>query len=341
MKHFISLSLIFSSIMLFSQNKALTFNQTNNNYLNTPYNSAISLTNNFTIEFWMQPSKTSSFSVIFQQGKCNNFSFSYDVIINADSTVALGFNCFGDCNYTNLYKCTTKIYPGVCKHVAITYTQNEIKFYYNGVLQPGMITVGSYCGVLNTSTEPLQTGAYTLYSGGLTSFFDGFLDDIRIWSRILTPSEILANYQEPLIGNESGLKLYYKFDEPILGNGDVVTNYATATGIALNGLTHSTTATSPYNSNSCFLYTGENDIITNYNSISIFPNPTQGKLYIKNKLNIKSIELYNYLGDIILNKLDFKQYESIEININNYPNGIYFVKIYTDENTYLEKIIKN
>ncbi len=340
MKIFIISALLLFNCVLLAQNKALNFNQLNNNYIVTPNNSAINVTNNFTLEFWLQPSKTETWAVILQEGKCSNSSTSYNVSIQSDSTISFGFNCSGSCNYTNQYKSTTKIYPGVCIHIAISYSSAGVKIYYNGILQPGQYVTGSYCSALKNSTEPLLIGVYRYLNETLGAYYDGLLDELRIWGRVLTPAEILANYQEPLIGNETDLRLYYKFDEAILGNGNTVINYATATGTAINGQTYSSNSSTPVTSNSCFLYTGLDESLTNNNNITVFPNPSQGKFSINNNGNIHTVEVYNIIGDKIYVNSICKQSTRIDIDLSNFSNGIYFLRIFSNEIVSIKKLIK-
>jgi len=328
--------MLLSFCELFAQNKGLTFVQLCNNYILTPNNSAINVTNNFTIEFWIQPSKTETWAVILQEGKCSNSSSSYNVAINVDSTLSFTFNCNGNCNYANSYKCSTKIYPGVCLHVAISYSTTGVKFYFNGILQPGQYTTGSYCGNLKNSSEPLQIGVYKFLNESLGAYFDGLIDELRIWGKVLTPSEIISNYQDTLIGNETELRLYYKFDTPQNGTGMTITNYATATGSALNGLTYSTNSTSPFTSNSCFVYTGIPENYSSSKDFSVYPNPTFGKITVTGK-SINKIEINNLLGENIYTLLSQKN--SNEIDLSNFQKGIYFVKIYEGGKFHIEKIV--
>ncbi|MBI5539212.1 MAG: T9SS type A sorting domain-containing protein [Bacteroidia bacterium] len=330
-------ALLIVSCKLLSQNKGLSFNQTYNNYITTPNNSAINVTNNFTIEFWLQPSKTETWAVLLQEGKCTTALSSYNVAINTDSTISFTFNCTGNCNDVNSYKCTTKIYATVCVHVAISYSSTGVKMYYNGILQPGQYTTGGYCGNLYSSADPLLIGVYRFLNGTLGSYYDGLLDELRIWGKVLTPSEILASYQDTLLGNETNLRLYYKFNTPIYGTGITVNNYATATGSALNGLTYSTNTTTPYNSNSCFINTEIEEHTTNINEFRVYPNPATNNIIITGK-NIKQIEIYNLLGE----KMYSIQSPQItnDIDITSIQKGIYFIKIFDKENVYIEKIVK-
>lgn len=69
------------------------------------------------------------------------------------------------------------------------------------------------------------------------SYFDGALDEVRIWNRTLTPEEIINNRNAVLSGTEDGLMAYYRMEESdgnalldssnnhrdgLLGNGNIV-----------------------------------------------------------------------------------------------------------------------
>ena len=66
-------------------------------------------------------------------------------------------------------------------------------------------------------------------------------------------------------------------------------------------------------------------------NISVFPNPSKGKINILTDLEIKLIKLYNVDGKLILNTT------SPNFTINNI--GVYFVKIITDQGLSVKKII--
>ena len=46
-----------------------------------------------------------------------------------------------------------------------------------------------------------------------TEYFNGYMDEFRFFTRALTATEILKNYNHPLTGNEKDLAIYYPFDE--------------------------------------------------------------------------------------------------------------------------------
>lgn len=61
--------------------------------------------------------------------------------------------------------------------------------------------------------------------------------------------------------------------------------------------------------------------------IKIFPNPTTSTFMITGIHNISEIEIYNILGQKIMQKKNETHSPSIEINLNEKQNGIYFIKL--------------
>jgi len=114
--------------------------------------------------------------------------------------------------------------------------------------------VGTYDGTSLRLYRALQSGAHTLVagptaasgsgsSGGVDrfkiggtdttadTFWDGFLDDIRVWSSVRTIDEMDADFEEELCGNETGLVGYWKLNNTLLD--EVSTNDLTNSGSAV------------------------------------------------------------------------------------------------------------
>jgi len=83
------------------------------------------------------------------------------------------------------------------------------------------------------------------------------------------------------------------------------------------------------------------------NSFSIYPNPTTGELRIKNRMGIadqvcndvRSIEIHDVYGRSILSHKSLMSHET-SINIAHLPTGIYFVRIATETEEVVKKIVK-
>ena len=73
--------------------------------------------------------------------------------------------------------------------------------------------------------------------------------------------------------------------------------------------------------------------------ISVYPNPTFEKLYFEFTDNyIKKLIITDITGKQLIEKKQIKQNETI--SLSGFENGIYIIKIQTDEEIFTIKIIK-
>ncbi len=79
----------------------------------------------------------------------------------------------------------------------------------------------------------------------------------------------------------------------------------------------------------------------NFNEfVNIFPNPTNVKVWILSKYQIKSVEVFNQFGQQIeFSKTTYEPYFSIDLS--NFSNGIYLIKVNTINSVKSLKILKN
>ncbi len=76
------------------------------------------------------------------------------------------------------------------------------------------------------------------------------------------------------------------------------------------------------------------------NTINVYPNPSKGNFQISSaKKQILSSDIYNLLGEKIV-QFEINNSTS-EIDLSDKPNGIYFIKIKTEEGVVSKKIIVN
>lgn len=102
-------------------------------------------------------------------------------------------------------------------HLAATFSTNGFRFYVNGVC-------------LGTNNTPLPPGllqhAPARWLGRSpwpdNGYFRGDLDDVAIWSRTLSDTEIKDRVHQPLTGTEPGLIAAWTFDAPDPTNDRVV-----------------------------------------------------------------------------------------------------------------------
>ena len=70
--------------------------------------------------------------------------------------------------------------------------------------------------------------------------------------------------------------------------------------------------------------------------ISIYPNPSNGKLFISNSGAVKSIKVTNIIGKEIYSNNNFN---NNSIDLINFNNGVYFINLSTEKGTITKKII--
>jgi len=84
------------------------------------------------------------------------------------------------------------------------------------------------------------------------------------------------------------------------------------------------------------------DYVTN--NFKIHPNPTYSNtVYIdKGDSTVKQLELYSISGKLVLSKKIDTQYSVITLdNLDNVASGMYLLKIYTDKNSVVKKLVIN
>ena len=84
---------------------------------------------------------------------------------------------------------------------------------------------------------------------------------------------------------------------------------------------------------------GNSDAVieTSIAAISIYPNPTNGMLNIASDNDIDAIEIYSALGEMVVNRRLASGRASIDMN--NLPNGMYFVRVFTASGIETVKVI--
>lgn len=93
-------------------------------------------------------------------------------------------------------------------HLAGTFDGNVVSVYLNGVKlksepMSGQLTIDSAAIVIGRGDPEFSSGEY----------FDGMLDEIRVWNVARSPAEIQAALNKPLTGKERGLVAYWNFDD--------------------------------------------------------------------------------------------------------------------------------
>lgn len=73
--------------------------------------------------------------------------------------------------------------------------------------------------------------------------------------------------------------------------------------------------------------------------ISVFPNPSSGKFTIQNASGISQVKVRNLLGVIIFSQSNFRPEKQYEIDLSDFPKGIYFLEFSDGKKINTKKIV--
>lgn len=161
--------------------------------------------NEMTIEFWIKRDKNSEGVQAIATNKTQISSNGYGVyMINGGEEARIQFTPtdFGSRHVTS----NTGIRAGEWTHVSAVYNDGNTQLYINGKLD--VENINSSRSIGSTSNE-LTLGSNVENNG---QFFQGEIDELRIWNKRRTLSEVESDFNKILWGDEDGLVGYWRFD---------------------------------------------------------------------------------------------------------------------------------
>jgi hypothetical protein len=82
----------------------------------------------------------------------------------------------------------------------------------------------------------------------------------------------------------------------------------------------------------------------NYPSVQIYPNPTKGQLVVSSEYRVESIEIFDVMGRKVQSfEFNVQSYElgvASTLRLDNLANGIYIMRITTENGEKKKKIVK-
>ena len=183
------------------------------------------LTGAMTYEAWINPAAYNNFARIFDIG---NGQESNNILLALKGTTGqLVFDTYNG-STKSFVEASEAIPLNTWTHVAaVNNGDGSADIYINGDL---VASQGSGYNAANAGNVSL-TGAYIGKSNWVADgYFQGQIDEARIWNDARTPEEIRANMNSQLAGNESGLKAYYKFEDAASGTTVADSSSSSQTG---------------------------------------------------------------------------------------------------------------
>ena len=194
--------------LLNGQDHSLNFDG-NNDYILIPDNATLDLTANYTIEAWIFPESFSWLAGIVSKYHTNAANGYMLRLTHQTPYNGLGF----DEKITS----TGVLSSNQWYHIAAVNNNGSRKLYVNGV---EYALTGSALNV-SANNNPLRIG-----SDYGSRYFDGRIDEVRIWNIAREQDNIISTMDSVLTGSETGLVAYYSFNE---GSG-IILNDQTGNG---------------------------------------------------------------------------------------------------------------
>lgn len=308
-----------------------------NDYVDIPK----TFTSDFTIQYWVRTSATGSAGGQWYNG--------HSIVDNEVAGVTSDFGtsllgsklAFGIGNPDVTIQSTSNINDGTWKHVTVTWTQATglMQLYINGTLEAS--TNGSTAA--RTASNFIKIGS----SNVLINYFNGDIDEVRVWNKILNATDILNTMNCELQASETGLVAYYKFNQgnDSINNATVNSlldsssnaNNGTLTNFALTGTTSNWKLGSTVTTGNTCATLGNTDF-ENIAKITVYPNPSRGVFNIVSQQNMV-VEIYDMLGKLVLNQKIAIGTDSVDIS--NFSSGVYLLKAFDNSgNSESYKLIK-
>lgn len=171
-------------------------------YIEIPHNSSLDFSQ-FTVEAWFKWNALKQPPFIISKDDGN-----FEIHLNSDKWVRFQPTAGSQID-GNINSIDTMIWT----HIACVYnpTNNTGKTYINGIETGYQQQTGLNLPIAPNSS-PISIGRRTFNSNPVL-FFNGNLDEIRIWNYALSQAEIQTNMNNPLTGSETGLAAYWDFNE--------------------------------------------------------------------------------------------------------------------------------
>ena len=176
--------------------------------------------NSFTVEFWANiPSTSTPWDHIVENGSVQyDYRGAYRMQVGNEGEVycAVGNgSTYNDGGYGSGYNLGWEY--GEWNHYALTYDGDTVRVFLNGVERISYTTGG-----LNI----MQGDGTLLFSSwkGVDRFYNGILDEVRIWDAARNSAQIVSTMSTQLAGTEPGLLGYWDFND---GYGTQLTDIST------------------------------------------------------------------------------------------------------------------
>ncbi|RTY36918.1 DUF4347 domain-containing protein, partial [Chlorobium phaeovibrioides] len=171
----------------------------------------------YTISAWVKPADTALNQSIFYARENTADEKYLDLCVNSDGTLTFIVRTIYPDTQGSVTS-TVRVDDGRWHNVTAVKSGSVHTLYIDGV-SAGMFTLGENLMQL----DYFYIGASRTDSNNIAQFFNGRIDEFRLWDKALSASELRDTMMRSLTGNESGLAAYYNFDN---SSGSVLQDFS-------------------------------------------------------------------------------------------------------------------
>ena len=265
--------------------------------------------------------------------------------------------------------------PNVWHHIVVVIdaTIGTYSYYFDGVLKSFMSFGYSPTNNYFASNRVWRIGGIFPQPNSVPHQFIGLIDDIAIWTRALSYSELTALHNgcldsislEPQnftaytgVGwanfkcESSDTAATFQWQQNIGGGWSNISNFGNYTGAISDSLVITGVTASMNNYgyrcivSSCTTDTSDVAVLTvtegiglgesTLDNLTISPNPTNGFISLNGTVVLGTYELLTIDGRVLESGTVKKEYD-----LTTYPKGVYHLRLSTDEGTRVLKVVKN
>lgn len=320
-------------------NVALDFDGSGDMIYTDTYSAA---TNSLTIEAWIYPRALQYRRIISNHdGTPNPGEFLFDTNSPTNNGRGLRFYVVGPSGTSHSVTISNVLTLNTWNHVASSFDNGVMRLYVNGAVvatsTASFTTLPAHINEITIGEDPLTV---------IPEYFNGIIDDVRIWNTARTASQISTNMTNCLVGNEVGLKNYWKlFENSGTKILDIVTNKV---GSMAGGMTATSWTSGNVNCGTAICTftmtnlktitvascTGLEELSIANHEVIVYPNPTNSSITIKTNETIETVTVYNLLGQVV------QQEATNPFSVEQLPAGVYTLQIKTQNGMGTTRFVK-
>ena len=297
-------------------------------YVNVTASPSLDITSAITIEAWVNKSANVQWASVVTKGRStsltvNNYTLHFDSLGGLIFTHDAPPTAFSSLTFPS----------NEWHHVAVTWDRILIQFYVDGVID-SVATPDT--GSLLPNNNDLTIGADF---PGSVEYFPGQLDEVRLWNIARTQQQLQENMCRHLVGTETGLVGYWRFDEVSGGVTGDSSGHGN-TGVLLNGPTWV-----PSSAPITGIRSLKGGMPSRFELEQNFPNPfnpTTSIRFTVPRTSFATLKVYNSLGEdvatLVSRQLVTGTHET-EFNASGLASGTYFYRLQAGDFVETKKLL--